>query len=74
MKIGINEEIEIPSGYSVTALLVGRKNGCCPGRPVVVTQSPAGMYSAQCACGGYCTSGYASELGAELEWIGGCGV
>lgn len=47
-------------------------NGCCPGRPVIITSNPTmdghTNYSAQCACGGWCTTGRRTARGAAEEW------
>lgn len=48
-------------------------NGCCEGRPVIITSNltPDGRtnYSAQCACGGWCTTGKDTAEGAAREWM-----
>lgn len=53
-------KMDIPDGFYPVQILT-MENGCCPDRPVVVTGNmlPAGTisYSAQCACGGWCTTG-----------------
>lgn len=37
------------------------RNGCCKNRPVIITENELANgkknYSAQCACGGWCTTG-----------------
>ena len=52
-------------------------NGCCPGRPVIITSNGTldghTNYSAQCACGGWCTTGRTTAKGAADEWQKMCG-
>ena len=68
MTARINENIEIGDGYTIEALLFSKHNKCCGDRPVVLTKSPAGVFSCQCSCGAVCTSGYESILGAVAAW------
>ena len=67
MEIRVNETIEIGSGYKPVGL-VFMKNGCCEGRPVVITLSDAGAWSCQCSCGLWCTNGHATATAAVLEY------
>lgn len=57
--------------YSVVEIL-HTKNGCCAGAPILITENtaPDGSpnYSAQCACGGWCTSGQSSAAQAADAW------
>lgn len=52
--------------YRVERVVYGHKNGCCAKLPILITvnevparngESARLNYSAQCACGGWCTSG-----------------
>lgn len=67
MQIRVNEIIEIGSGYKPIGLIF-MKNGCCEGRPVVVTRSDMGAWSCQCSCGAWCTNGHATATAAVLEY------
>ena len=67
MQIRVNEEIEISSLYTVEGL-VFMKNGCCEGRPVVITKSTLGGYSCQCSCGGWSSNGHKTRASAVLEY------
>lgn len=71
----IREKIDVPSGCAPVAILTNlfMENGCCPGRPVVVTGnrvtfSRSVNYSAQCACGLWCTTGCSTPEAAVSEY------
>lgn len=68
MEIRVNETVLVSEGYTIEALLFSKHNKCCSDRPVVLTKSPAGVFSCQCSCGAVCTSGYESILGAVAAW------
>lgn len=63
--------IEI-SKYLRPLEIVQGVNGCCKDRPIILTTNklPNGAtnYSCQCACGGWCTSGYISRQGVIKEY------
>ena len=71
-----NEEICIADQY-VPVRLYREANGCCKDRPFVLTtnscpvspQRPSGVnYSCQCACGTWCTTGFAEEDDAVADY------
>ena len=48
---------------------VSIKNECCKGKPVLITKSRGiEIYSCQCECGFWCTTGAKSVEGAITEW------
>lgn len=63
----IREEIEVGRMYKPIGI-VYMKNGCCKDRPVVLTRSICGAYSAQCACDGWCTGGHMTATAAIKEY------
>ena len=65
--IEINEKLEVGRSYTPVGLMF-ISNGCCPGRPVVITRSFSGSYSCQCACGMWCTNGHKTATAAVLEY------
>ena len=45
------------------------KNRCCADRPVIITKTRNhNVYSCQCECGGWCTTGCDDIEGAISEW------
>lgn len=71
MKIDENVNINVNAYLGTNYDLVGlvfMENGCCPGRPVLITMSPAGAYSTQCACGGWCSNGHQTATAAVKEY------
>ena len=57
--------------YNVTGI-VYMKNGCCKDQPVLITCSynPAvgKVYSCQCGCGRWCTTGHPTQTGALRDY------
>lgn len=64
----ISEEINVSRCYEQFGIIFLENNGCCPGRPVVLTRSGRGVISAQCACGGWCTNGHRTATAAVKEY------
>ena len=67
------EEIDISPPYHPLKLL-RIKNGCCPGRPAVLTVNAKAdgspNYSVQCACNLWCTTGCDTPEEAEDYYRG----
>lgn len=68
MVITVTEEIHIGKQYKPFGIVWPEKNGCCKGRPIVLTKSGYGVISAQCACGGWCTNGHKTATVAVKEY------
>ena len=67
MKVDIDTS-RVPLALKVVGVL-NIPNGCCKKENVLVTQTKGiEMYSCQCACGGWCTSGHPTIEGAIAEW------
>lgn len=67
MYLDDNDYISISDGYIPLQLIRG-KNGCCPELPALLTISRANVYSVQCTCGGWCTSGFKNPDDAIDQW------
>ena len=52
--------------------IINNRNGCCSDLPYLLTVTSAvdgrHVYSCQCACGGWCTTGFFSPEDAEKEY------
>ena len=80
--IRLNNAVEISGPVYVNAYAirppyepvkaVKMTNGCCEGKPVILTRNHVKYggvnYSCQCSCGGWCTSGHATPDGALDEY------
>lgn len=67
MKITIDESNVIPALSIVGVLSI--PNQCCVLENVLITKTRGKeIYSCQCSCGGWCTSGHSSIEGAIAEW------
>lgn len=64
----VNEKIEVSRSYEPFGIIFLEDNGCCPGRPIVLTRTSRGVISAQCACGGWCTNGHRTATAAVKEY------
>ena len=70
----IREQIDLQGGLVPVAILTKlfMENGCCSDRPVVVTgnklEDGSVNYSAQCACGLWCTTGCSTPEAAISEY------
>ena len=53
--MNVNESV-----YQIIGVVSVSRNGCCPGKPIVITRSRANSnyLSAECICGGWCTGGF----------------
>lgn len=59
MKYEFAFEAEVLNHFAVEGYLK-MKNGCCKDKPVLLTRTlgtKQPVYSCQCACGGWCTTG-----------------
>jgi hypothetical protein len=61
------DNVYIPKAFTLVKLL-NIKNGCCPGRPVVLVRSCNGFFSTQCACGLWCSNGHEEAETAIEEY------
>lgn len=58
----------VASGYDFIGS-VALLNRCCEGRPVIITRSHGlNVYSCQCECGLWCTTGRTTIDDAMIEW------
>ena len=66
----IIDEANVNPALTVVGVL-SMINNCCPLQNVLVTKTKGHeVYSCQCACGGWCTSGHSTIEEAITEWKG----
>ncbi len=65
------DRVHIPRGLRLEKVIPDR-NGCCPDLPYLLTSNltldGSINYSCQCACGGWCTNGHITPVGAIAEY------
>lgn len=61
----------VPGRFLVTGI-VNMRNGCCDNQPVLITASYNAktgiVYSCQCGCGAWCTTGHPTPVGALKDY------
>ena len=62
------DEANVSPALAVVGVL-GIPNKCCVLENVLITKTRGHeVYSCQCVCGGWCTSGHSTIVGAIEEW------
>ncbi len=65
------DEANVNPALTVVGVLTLMPNYCCALQDVLITKTKGHeVYSCQCACGGWCTSGHPTIEGAIKEWKG----
>lgn len=71
--VDIQQDVSVSQNYAITGISY-EENGCCEDKPILITVSIGSVinkkpiYSCQCACGFWCTTGHVTDWEALKDY------